>query len=58
MQNEYKDRVEHLKYLSDKNEIERMEQEIFNNFVRQLKTFDIANPIPKLGNMRFTAIIG
>lgn len=47
-----------MNFLKDPDQVEKAELAIFNNFVKQLKTFDKVNPIPKLGNMRFVAIVG
>lgn len=44
--------------MKDPDQAEKAEQEIFKNFVKQLKTFDKVNPIPKQGNMRYVAIVG
>lgn len=58
MAKKYEQKVEELKFLKDPNQVQKAEQKIFNDFVNQLKPFKMVNPIPKIDNVRFVAIVG
>lgn len=50
--------VKELENLKDASKIEEAEKKIFMNFLTQLKSFSIMNPLPKANGYRYCAIIG
>lgn len=58
MSDNYRKELKELNYLSDPKNIEEAEEKLFINFVNSLKSFKLANPIPKANNYRYAAIIG
>jgi GTPase Era involved in 16S rRNA processing len=50
--------MKELNNLKDVNKIEEAEKAIFLNFLKQLKSFSIMNPLPKGNGYRYCAIIG
>lgn len=50
--------VKELNNLKDVNKIKEAEEKIFLNFLSQLKSFPVMNPLPKSEGYRFVGIIG
>ena len=49
---------EELRTLKDPNKIKEVTTQIFYNFLNNLQTFDVYNPLPKHDNIKYVTIIG